>query len=388
MAGKKVAIIGAGISGITVANNVSGNGVDTILIDSNPYPGGKAVFYGCKATDSCVRCGVCLLRHAIDDLKENDNLSFSFSSEISSIRRNDNNGYELSIKHSPNQIDPEDAIKNIPGWKYYIDINCTSCEECVRVCPVSAINLEKHSETIRVHADSIVVCTGFQPFDPAHNLKWGYGSNPYVITATDLEKFFYEETYPGKHVRHIAFIQCVGSRNVTEGVKQCSRICCAYALRMANKLKYDVPDREIDVYYMDIQGFGKQFPEFWMKVNDTLHFIRSNPITVTVDNAGKPLVRFESPETNACVENSYDLVVLSHGLCPHDNAPELAELLGLGLDSNGFFLDYSEHAGTQTGSGVFIAGTCRAPMRIDECVQDACSVSEKVLSYLGRKTVT
>jgi heterodisulfide reductase subunit A len=402
MVSKKVVIIGAGISGVTVANNLSGNGVDTMIIERNPYPGGRAVFYGCKATDTCARCGVCLVRDALNKLKETDNLVLSLSSVMSSISRQGDNGYELTIERSLNHIDPalcvecglcqpvcpEDAVKKISDWKYYIDKNCTACGECVKVCPVSAISLEKRREVSQVHADSIVVCTGFQSFDPSDNLKWGYGNNPHVITATDLEKFFYEETYPGKHVKHIAFIQCVGSRNITEGVEQCSRICCAYALRMANKLAYDLPDREIDFYYMDIQGFGKQFPEFWMKIKDALHFIRSNPISVTVNDAGKPLVRFECPETNVCIENSYDLVVLSHGLCPQDNAPELADLLGLGLDSNGFFQDFSEKEGVQSCSGIFVAGACRQPMRIDECVQDATSVSEKVLSFLGGKAAS
>ncbi|MBN1699285.1 MAG: CoB--CoM heterodisulfide reductase iron-sulfur subunit A family protein [Spirochaetales bacterium] len=396
MTRKKVVIVGAGISGMTVASNLSKRGIVTMLIDKNPYPGGEAVFYGCKATDSCMRCGVCLLRDALCELKENDTMAISFSSTVRSIKRHPPSGYILEIEVSRNYIDPrqciacglcqpvcpEDAIKKIPGWTYYIDSHCTACGECVDRCPVGAVSLENRCTRMSVHADSIVIATGFEPYDPARNLKWGYGRNPQVITATDLERCLYDERYPGVHVSRIAFIQCVGSRNVTEGVSQCSRICCAYALRMANKLTYDRPGTAVDFYYMDIQGFGKQFPDFMANVNDSVSFIRSSPVSVATEEGGKPIVRFESPETHACIETAYDLLVLSHGLCPRDNAPNVAELFGLDQDVNGFFNDFPADGAASLRSGIFTAGTCRGPMRIDECITDATAVSRKIFAFL------
>ena len=154
---------------------------------------------------------------------------------------------------------------------------------------------------------------------------------------------------------------------------------------MANRLAYDIPDAEIDFYYMDIQKFGKNFEAFYTGIKERIRFIRSNPLCIKTDNAGMPVVRYESPETQTCKEETYQLVVLSHGLCPTENADELAGLLGFGMDENGFFSEYTGRRDRYPGKGIFFAGTCKGPMRIDECAQDAVGISKDIVTYLGSK---
>jgi heterodisulfide reductase subunit A len=334
-------------------------------------------------------------------------LELLLSSTPRSIRHNSNGGFEIDVETLPNRIDwkaciecglcqeacSENAVERIEGWKFYINDNCTNCGKCVEVCPVSAINLERELTTKTLVADSLVVSTGFEPFNPGINRKWGYGDNPRVITGSDLERLFYEEKYLPDEIhtdgpKKIAFIQCVGSRNIMEGMAQCSRICCAFALRMAGRIKHEKPDADIDFYYMDIQRFGKNFDTFWERVSDKINFIRSNPISIKIDEQGKPLIRFESIPGNKCEEAAYDYVVLSHGLCPSENADEFMKMCDLDLDSNGFFKvpSYQQTSpleGDQGGArGVFIAGTCKGPMNIEECVDDASAVSEQLLEFL------
>jgi heterodisulfide reductase subunit A len=152
---------------------------------------------------------------------------------------------------------------------------------------------------------------------------------------------------------------------------------------MANRLAYTLPDTDIDFYYMDIQKFGKNFDTFYKGVQAKVHFIRSNPLCIKTDNAGMPVVRYESPGTRVCEEKTYQLVVLSHGLCPREDTPDLAGLLGLNIDENGFFAEYPGRRSRYPGKGIFFAGTCRGPMRIDECIQDAEGISKHILDYLG-----
>ena len=155
MSASKVSIIGAGISGLSVAQNLSPFPVDVTLIEQNPYPGGRAMFYGCKATDKCVHCGVCLLRDAVSRMDENPRLRVLYSSHLDTVARSGGGTFKAEVSNRPNAIDPEvctscghcqevcpeDAIEAIPGWKYVINDRCTACGKCVEACPVSAIEL-------------------------------------------------------------------------------------------------------------------------------------------------------------------------------------------------------------------------------------------------------
>ena len=392
-----VCVIGAGITGMTVANDLARTGVKVSLVDRNPYPGGEAIFYGCKAADSCAHCGVCLVRDAISGLRENPRLSCFFSAAPAFLRWSRHDGYLVELETTPNPIDwqsctecglcraacPHDAVQQIPGWKYFINSRCTSCGDCVEACPVSAIHLDRVPQPQLVSAQSIVVASGFRPFDPSTNRKWGYGTSPRVMTGSEMERLFYEETYLPRESRKIAFVHCVGSRDTRDGERHCSRVCCATALRMANRIATEFPGTEIDMYYMDIQHFGRNFDEFLSGLKGKLNFIRANPICIRTDETDRPVVRFESLLDLRCRETPYDLVVLANGMCHSEGSEELAEVFGLDLDAAGFLRTAVRSSSTGPECGIFVAGSCRRPMRIQESVEDASMISHLVLRHLG-----
>jgi heterodisulfide reductase subunit A len=232
--------------------------------------------------------------------------------------------------------------------------------------------------------DGVVVAAGYEPFDPEINRKWGFGSNPRVVTGSQMENLFFQEKYLPREAQSMAFVQCVGSRSVMEGEKHCSRVCCAYALRMAGRLKEEYPDLNIDFYYMDIQRFGKNFDAFWHNIQGKINLIASNPISIKTDEQGLPVVRYESLPELACREQSYDVVVLSNGITPAADSDELADLFSLDLDTAGF-IQPAGNGCSATGTSVFTAGACKRPMRIDDCVEDAAAISRKVMQNLGVK---
>ncbi len=399
MAVHSVAVIGAGIAGLSLANTLDQSEVDVLLVDRAPFPGGRAGRYGCKATDSCVHCGVCLLREAQAELKRSAKIRTFFASSPRSLRRGRDGRFELELESSgPLQIDwrrcsecgrcrevcPAGAIEKTAGWSYTIGNGCTECGKCLEACPLSAI---APVGTRLVSADCIIVATGFIPFNPAVNRRWGYPAGPRVVTGSELEMLFFQERFfpdlpefreqgPADGAG-IAFIQCVGSRHLGDGGESCSRVCCAYALRLAGRLKHELPGAAIDVYVMDIQNFGKHFAALWTGVRPELNFIHTLPVAVRADTEGRPVVRFDPPGGGACREKSYDLLVLSHGICPAEDAAETAELFALDIDDRGFYGPGAE--------GIFSAGSCRGPMSIEECVEDAAAVSTQVRNYLERR---
>jgi heterodisulfide reductase subunit A len=390
-----VCVIGAGISGISVANDLARSGIDVLLVEKNPYPGGQSVFYGCKATDECVRCGVCLVREAVSTLKNEATAECHFSSRPVGFRTG-NGTFEIDIRSEANLIDwktciecgrcldlcPEQAISKVPGWKYFVNEKCTSCGKCVDACPVGAISLDRSTAQTTMEVDGVVLAAGYEPFDPEINRKWGFGANPRVVTGSQMENLFFEEKYLPLEAQNVAFVQCVGSRSIMEGEKHCSRVCCAYALRMAGRLKQEYPDLNIDFYYMDIQRFGKNFDEFWSEIQGKINLIASNPISIKTDQKGLPVVRYESLPDLACREQSYDVVILSNGITPAADSDLLADLFSLDLDMAGF-LQAPGSEMSVPGRRIFTAGACKRPMRIDDCIEDAASVSREVMQSLG-----
>jgi heterodisulfide reductase subunit A-like polyferredoxin len=156
---------------------------------------------------------------------------------------------------------------------------------------------------------------------------------------------------------------------------------------MANRLAYTRPEAAIDLYYIDVQHFGKNFEKFWGEVSSRINLINTSPVLVRENSHGYPVVRYEAPDTLKCREASYDLVVLSHGIVPDVDSISLAQLFDIGLAANGFFEEGTTPGISPSGvtsAGVFPAGACLYPMRIEECVEDASRVSQLVLRHLGK----
>jgi len=402
MGSGKVCIVGAGISGMTAANSLADAGITVQLVDALPNPGGRALHYGCKAGDECVHCGVCLVRNELSRLDSQQNIDHLFSTKVVSSDRSASGGYEIRLERSANRIDhaacvdcgecvgacPEEAITFVPGWGHVIDESCSGCGQCVGSCGFNAIHAGGEPESIEISVDSVVVATGFTPFDPSINRKWGTGESDRVITGTELERLFASEQYlPTSDAERVAFVQCVGSRNVAEGSSLCSRVCCAYALRMANRLKTEFPEIAIDFYYMDLQHLGKSHERYLVETEHHVNMIRSNPIAVKHDAEGFPIVRFESMNDRRVSENRYDYVVLSHGITPSSDTADIAKMFGLHVTANGFLVPPGAEGDVDIPAPidgrVLVAGAVNGPRGIAECVEQAQEVAAIVSNSMS-----
>ena len=148
------------------------------------------------------------------------------------------------------------------------------CGLCVKSCEPEAIdlNLEPVEETIEV--GTIVMASGYDVFDPSVIDSYGYGKYENVIDGLQMERLFssfgptlgkvVKISNPEEAPHRVAFVHCVGSRNLQEGFNTyCSRVCCMYLIKQAILYKEKHPEAEIYLFYMDVRAFGKGFEEFY-----------------------------------------------------------------------------------------------------------------------------
>jgi len=408
MEAKNVIIIGGGIAGLTTAWELSESGINVDIVEKSGFLGGYAIQYTCKATSECLQCGACSVEKMLKDVVENNKINVHLSTEIENIEKN--NGYSVKLKKSAVFIDGKkctncgicyDKLKknevimqgysknNVPLYavnREKIDDNKIALKD---VCPEGAISVSDKATYEDLTTDAIIVATGFDPFNPEKKGTYGYAKFPNVISGLDLERIkrqkgFLARPSDDQPAKKIAFIQCVGSRDERLGNLWCSQVCCPYALRTAESLKYKDPDLDLTVFYMDIQNTGKDFPAFYETCKKNIRFIRSIPVDIfPVENDNLSMRFFD--ETEGLTEMAaFDLVVLSIGITPNSENKKLSTQMNIALDEDGFFKHADDLNQTSTASdGIFIAGTAQGPKSIADSMAHAGQAANGVLKYLG-----
>ncbi|MEK7813105.1 MAG: 4Fe-4S binding protein, partial [Candidatus Desantisbacteria bacterium] len=89
------------------------------------------------------------------------------------------------------------------------------------------------------------------------------------------------------------------------------------------------------------------------------------------------------------VEIKADMVVLATGLEPKKEAQNLAQLLHIGYDQNGFYTElHPKLAPVETQiAGVYLAGCCQSPKDIPDTVAQASATAAKVGALLSQESL-
>jgi heterodisulfide reductase subunit A len=219
---------------------------------------------------------------------------------------------------------------------------------------------------------AIVVATGSQIHIPEG--KYGYnGKN--VITQLELEQklLMLDESSIQNQVssiKNVVMIQCVGARS--EERQYCSRVCCSAAVKNSVLLKEINPDVQVFVLFRDIQTYTSSFEDYYFAARDKgvifLRYSKDRPPKIE-----DSMVRVYDELLGAQLGIPYDLLVLSTPLVPHDDAKELATMLKVPLDENGFFLE--AHVKLRpvdfATDGIYLAGCTHWPAHVGEVVSQA-----------------
>jgi heterodisulfide reductase subunit A len=291
----------------------------------------------------------------------------------------------------------------------YIDETCLylkekKCRICEAVCEKDAIDFTQKPEKSEIKVGAIILAPGFEPFDPKMRNEYGYGKMVNVVTSMDYERLLsstgpYEgeirRTSDLKHPHKIAWIQCVGSRQVNPpgGKSYCSAVCCTYTQKQVILTKDHDAEADCTIFHNDIRSYGKDFERFYQRTErlSGIRFIRSYTSVVKEDPKTKNVtVRYSTPD-DGVKEEEFDMVVLSVGLNPPANANELANKFGIELNPHGFCKTNPSDPMETTRPGIFISGAFHGPIDIPESVFTANAASSQcgeLLDYRRGKLTT
>jgi len=409
----KALVIGGGVAGIQSALDLADMGFKTYLVEKQPTIGGRMAQL--DKTFPTLDCSMCILAPKTVDVGKHENIELISYAEVKEV-----NGYignfQVVIEKKP---------------RYVLEDICTGCGSCTEVCPIEmpnyfdegmgmvkatfipfpqavplvatinkdycidcklcdqacgngAIFHEQEAEEIEIEVGTIIVATGYDPYDPTEKKEWSYADAENVITGLELERLINAsgptmgkvlKPSDGEKPKSVAFIQCVGSRDAQIDKPYCSRVCCMYAMKNAQLIKDKMPDTDVAIYYMDIRAFGKGFEEFYQRSQEKygIKFIRGRPATVLVNPDDTLTIRSEDSMLGKITEYNYDMVVLSVGLQPPEGSEELRQTIGLSKSADGFLMEAHPKlrpVDTLT-DGVYLAGVSQGPKDIPDAVAQA-----------------
>lgn len=274
--------------------------------------------------------------------------------------------------------------------KYVIDDKAclgTACAKCVEVCPTDAIDLTMKPRQVTLLVGSIVIATGWRPYDATRLQDLGFGRYPNVITNMMFERLAAPDgptggklsrPSDGRAIHRVAFVQCAGSRDVNH-LPYCSSVCCLASLKEATYLRERDPDSEVHIFYIDIRtpGTGEDFLRR-VEGDPRVSLVKGKVARVEEDPSTKDLVVYaDAMLSGSLAQVTVDLVVLATGMVPN-LADATIPGLPLTLDEYGFVTE-------DPGAGVFVAGVAKRPTDVASSTRDATAAALKATQALSRR---
>jgi heterodisulfide reductase subunit A len=240
------------------------------------------------------------------------------------------------------------------------------------------VTIRQGTETLERDVGAAILATGFEHFDPHRKHEYGYGRLADVLDFKDVERMLAEgklrRPSNGAVPRRVAWLLCVGSRDIQVGNTWCCRMGCAVSIKQAIEVRERYPDVEAYVYYMDIRTPGLWEKLYWSSMSEHgVRFIRGRIGHITVAPDGQRLLATsEDTLLHRPMEEAFDLIVLATGMEPGPGTSEAARVFHVPQGPEGFLAPRSAESNpVDSGTpGIFLAGAATGPKAISESVTE------------------
>ncbi len=270
---KTILVVGGGISGLTAAHEAAEAGYDVVLVEKADTLGG---FYTKLAR---------------------------------------------SIPHKPPYRDLEDTgigarVEAVQGHDRITVHTATTIESIDGAPGLFDVKLSDGTE-LRIGA--IVQATGFTPVDPTGFERFGFGTNPDVITNARFEEMASNGGIvkaDGSPAKNVAFVQCGDSRD-PESFSYASAIMSLNALKQALMLREADPEARAYVFYEHIRTPG-QHEDFYRRAQEDNGVFLTRGMVSKVEAAGGAMVLdVDDTMLGDQIQVEADLLVLNAGMKPN-----------------------------------------------------------------------
>ncbi|MFW9942497.1 MAG: FAD-dependent oxidoreductase [Candidatus Thorarchaeota archaeon] len=341
-------VIGGGVSGMSAALNIANQGFKVYLVEKDEFLGGNLrnlnILYPTQEDASI------LLNELIGNVMKNKNIQIFLNSQLKDVKGYIGN-YKVTVIDSKNEI-------------YELEIG------------------------------TIIVATGGQELKPKEVFQYPF-KNHTIITQLELEqKLKSEDVSWLDKIDRITSMLCVNARQ-KEGITYCSNICCGTAIKNINILKELKNDLEIIVLYRDLQMAKKEFEEYYRDRRKDAIFLRyelDKPPLIKNKHGTSEKYEIKVFDVNLqdYLEFETDLIVVSTPMIPANNLEDLAKMLKVPLDKNGFFLE--AHVKLRpldfATDGIFLCGCAQWPKNIQDSISQACGAAGRASRFLSAKEIT
>ena len=423
-----IAIVGSGIAGIQTALDIANSGFRVQLIEEKANVGG--VMAQLDKTFPTNDCSSCMMGPKLAELANHPNIDIFAYTDVLNLE-GEPGRFKLTLKKKARAVDPERCVAcdicaekcpqkvsdpfnlNLNQRKaiyipypqavplvYTIDKeHCTyftkgKCRVCEKVCKNKAIIFDQADEVITLDTGALILAGGFEPFDARLKGEYGYGQWPNVITSLEYERILsaagpyqghIQRLSDGKIPGRIAWIQCVGSRDSHAGNEYCSAVCCMSATKQAMITKEHAGDIDTRIFFIDIRAQGKGFDRFYERSESEngVRYVRSLISRVIPNPEDDTLsISYAGPD-HQLQEETYDMVVLSVGLCPNASTAQFAERIGVLLNEHGFYASEPLDVVATSRPGIYVCGAAQGPKDIPEAVQQGSGAAAQATALLA-----
>lgn len=418
-----ILIIGGGIAGISAALTLAHGKRNVVLVERQPYLGGKVVRY--QDIFPRMECASCAMSTVLDEVLHHDRIKILTQSHITNVKGFTGN-FIVDVESQPEYVDPNKCLgcKScstacpsemanefdqglssqkaigipidglLPNTAVLHEEKCLhwseNCDACQNICPFGAIDYEKSKSNQEVHVGGIIMATGFESEIPSWLAPFSREKFPDLYSFEQIERLVCQ-TGPtqgqilrnnGKIPKNVTLLCDIHDNSLNR-----FRSVDLHGLlvkKLVHILNQNLQDITVDIVYTNHSSILRYLqPEKIDSIHLQFHMVESHEQIKISNNENNAEINIKS-DGNNIHKFETEFIIYTPCLIGSEGSSELAKILQVPKSDQGFIVtsDNLLDAVASLREGIYVAGCAQGPMDIHAAIQQGQAAAGKILSKL------